>query len=192
MTHMSQPRNYLKQTGINVPNSRNYAENRKNIHLIIHFPTSEGVNEVSKRANKWAQWCKAEQPREWAAQANERTGERVAQYSSLDSRLFWLAVLTSGLADFLVNSLRQHKKKPSPNSFLPYRTCIDDPPLYRLFFLSDERETSIAGQNRCIGFILTHCIVSMYHWLVQLNPAIADFKGLSKLCFIPRFSLLPT
>ena len=46
----------------------NREKHRQNSHLIIPFPTSEGVSEVSERAN-------------------ERTDERVAQYCSL---YFWL------------------------------------------------------------------------------------------------------
>ena len=55
-------------------------ENRKklrhNSHPIIHFPTSEGVSEVSERANG-------------------RTDERVAQYCSLYFWLFLTIVLLS-------------------------------------------------------------------------------------------------
>ena len=58
----------------------NRKEHRQNSHLIIHFPTSEGVSEVSERAN------------EWAVRANERTDERVAQYLRLDSCLFQTTV----------------------------------------------------------------------------------------------------
>ena len=50
-------------------------------HLIIDFPTSLGVSE---RANESAQRSKgssAEQANDWAVGANERTDERVAQYS---------------------------------------------------------------------------------------------------------------
>ena len=43
---------------------------------LIHFPTSEGVSEVS----------------EWAVRANERTDERVAQYLRLHSCLFQTTV----------------------------------------------------------------------------------------------------
>ena len=55
-------------------------------HPIIHFPTSEGVSEVSsvEQANE----CMA-QANECVEQANKRMDKRVAQYSNLYFWLFW-------------------------------------------------------------------------------------------------------
>ena len=50
-------------------------KHRINNHLIIHFPTSEGVSEVSKRSN------------ESAVRGDEQTDKQVAQYCS---QYFWL------------------------------------------------------------------------------------------------------
>ena len=55
---------------------QNTKENRINNHPIIHYPTSEGVSEVSEQAN------------ECAMRANEQTDKRVAKYGSLGSLLF--------------------------------------------------------------------------------------------------------
>ena len=52
---------------------QNRKKHRLNSHPIIHCPTSEGVSEVSERAN-------------------ERTDERVTYYCSLYSWLFWTIV----------------------------------------------------------------------------------------------------
>ena len=51
-----------------------FKKTQKNSHLIIHFPTSEGVGEVSKQANKQAQ----RSANEGAVRANEGTNEQVA------------------------------------------------------------------------------------------------------------------
>ena len=45
-------------------------KHRINSHLINHCPTSEGVSEVSERANEWAQW------RVQASERCERTSEQ--------------------------------------------------------------------------------------------------------------------
>ena len=50
---------------------------RKNSHLIIHFPTSSGVSEVSERASE---------------QANGRVSGSVLQSQNLYSWLFWPTV----------------------------------------------------------------------------------------------------
>ena len=55
---------------------QNTKENRITNHPIIHYPTSEGVSEVSEQAN------------ECAMRANEQTDKRVAQYLCLDSWMF--------------------------------------------------------------------------------------------------------
>ena len=71
----------------------NNTGHRINSHLTNHCPTSEGVSEVSERANKWAQQSArakraGRSKLEWAVRANERTDERVAQFFSLYSWLF--------------------------------------------------------------------------------------------------------
>ena len=62
----------------------------------IHFPTSEGVSEVSEwtseRSGGRERISSPEQANEWAVGENEQTDERVAQYFSLDSWLFWPTV----------------------------------------------------------------------------------------------------
>ena len=55
---------------------------RKNSHLIIHFPTSEGVSKVSERANEWAQ----RRARAKRAVRSERTSERCEQTSKRTSK----------------------------------------------------------------------------------------------------------
>ena len=70
-------------------------KHRINSHPIFHFPTSEGVSKVSKRvsaAERGSEASSAEQANEWAVRANERTDERMTQYCSLDSWLFWPTV----------------------------------------------------------------------------------------------------
>ena len=74
----------------------NGKKHRQNSNLINQFPTSEGVSEVSERAN------------EWAVRANERMDERVAQYYSLYSWLFSTIVLLQILLLL----------PPNPSSFL--------------------------------------------------------------------------
>ena len=77
---------------------QNRKKHRINSHLIIHFPTSEGVSEFSERANEWVQQSmRAKQAgpskfNEWAVRANEQTDKRVAQYSNLYFLLFWPTV----------------------------------------------------------------------------------------------------
>ena len=58
--------------------------------LKIHFPTSEGVSEVSA-AEGASEASSPEQANERAVRANERTDERVAQYLRLG---FWLIQTT--------------------------------------------------------------------------------------------------
>ena len=50
---------------------QNTKENKINNHPNIHYPTSEGVSELSEQAN------------ECAMQVNEQTDERVAQFASI-------------------------------------------------------------------------------------------------------------
>ena len=72
---------------------QNRSKHRINSHWIIHCPTSEEVSEVSEWANKWAQWsAQAKQANAWAMRANKWTEERVSQYFSLYSWLFWTIV----------------------------------------------------------------------------------------------------
>ena len=81
----------------------NRKKHRQNSHPIIHYPTSEGVSEVSERvsaaegaseasspeqANKWASERANERAKRavWSKQTSkrcERTDERMAQYYSL-------------------------------------------------------------------------------------------------------------
>ena len=63
-------------------------KHRINSHLIIHFPTSEGVSEVSERvsaAEGASEASSLKQANEWAVKANEQMDERVAQYLRPDS-----------------------------------------------------------------------------------------------------------
>ena len=80
---------------------QNRKKHRKNSHLIIHCPTSEGVSEVSEGVSEVSERASnrvsaaegaskassPEQANEWAVRANKRTDERVAQYLRPD---FWL------------------------------------------------------------------------------------------------------
>ena len=84
-------------------NQRTMVENgkkhRQNSHLIIHFPTSEGVSEVSERANEWAQW----RARAKRAVRSKRTSERCEQTSKRTSEwpstaVCFLAVLDHSAA----------------------------------------------------------------------------------------------
>ena len=68
---------------------QNRKKHRKNSHLIIHFPTSEGVFKWSSAAERASKASSAEQANKWAVRANEQADERVAQYLQLDSWLFW-------------------------------------------------------------------------------------------------------
>ena len=66
-----------------------------NSHLIILFPTSKGLSEVSERvsaAERASEASRAEWTNEWAVWENEQTDERVAQYSDLYSWLLWPTV----------------------------------------------------------------------------------------------------
>ena len=76
----------------------NGKEHRQNSKLINHFPTSEGVSEVSEQAN------------EWAVRANERMDERMAQYFSL---YFWLLSTIVPLLFFYATSHLYKKVCPS-------------------------------------------------------------------------------
>ena len=55
--------------------------------LRIHFSTSEGVSEVSERANEWTQWrawakraVRSKQTSEWCKRTSERTSEWPSTY----------------------------------------------------------------------------------------------------------------
>ena len=58
---------------------QNRKKHWKNSHLIIHFPTSEGVSEVSA-AERTSEASRAEQANEWAVQANEQMDKRVTHW----------------------------------------------------------------------------------------------------------------
>ena len=62
-----------------------------NSHLIIHCPTSEGVSEVSERANKWAQRrarAKRAVRSKWTSERCERTSERTSEWPSTTVCIF--------------------------------------------------------------------------------------------------------
>ena len=69
---------------------QNRKKHRINSHVIVHYPTSE----VSEEVKDWAQRsAQAKQVvNKWAVRANKRMDERVAQYFSLYSWLFWTIV----------------------------------------------------------------------------------------------------
>ena len=68
----------------------NGKKHRQNIHLINHFPPSEGVSEVSKRVNEWAR------RRAWAKRAMrskrmcERTSETTSEWPSTLCVYSWI------------------------------------------------------------------------------------------------------
>ena len=64
--------------------------------MVIHFPTSKGVSEVSERVSAVECASGAEQANERVVRANERTDEQVAHYFSLYSWLFWPTVQWRG------------------------------------------------------------------------------------------------
>ena len=70
---------------------QNRKKHSKSSHLIIHYPTSSGVNEwASELTSERSEQCEVisvVQANEWAVRANEQTDKRVAQYLHLD---FWL------------------------------------------------------------------------------------------------------
>ena len=64
---------------------QNRKKHRINSHLIIHFPTSEGVSKVSERANEWAQRSARAKRVGRSKQTNERyerTSERTSEWPS--------------------------------------------------------------------------------------------------------------
>ena len=70
----------------------NGKKHRQNSHPIIHFPTSEGVSEVSERVSVAEGASEASSPEQASKGATEGTDKRVAQYFSLYSWLFWPTV----------------------------------------------------------------------------------------------------
>ena len=65
-------------------------KHRHNSHLIIHFPTSEGVSKVSERANEWAQRrarakraVRSKQTSERCERMSKRTSEWPSTYVSI-------------------------------------------------------------------------------------------------------------
>ena len=76
----------------------------------IHFPTCEGVSEVSERANQWAQQrarvkraVRSKRTSEWCELTDERMDERVTQYLRLYSCLFQTRV--DGLIDHEIKEI---------------------------------------------------------------------------------------
>ena len=82
------------------------SKHRLNSHPTIHCPTSEGVSEMSERANEWARQSArakraskvsgAEQANKWVVRANKQTDERVAQYFILYFWSLWPKVEEKG------------------------------------------------------------------------------------------------
>ena len=73
----------------------NGKKHRQNSHLMNHCPTSEGVSEVSERANEWAvrrARAKRAVRSKRTSERCERTDERVAQYFSLYFWFIWPTV----------------------------------------------------------------------------------------------------
>ena len=63
----------------------NGKKHRQSSHLIIHFPTSEGVNEVSERVNDWAKRrarAKRTVRSKQTSERCERTSERTSEWPS--------------------------------------------------------------------------------------------------------------
>ena len=60
---------------------------KKKLHRIIYFPTSEGVNEVSKRANEWAQRSAQAKQVVRGKKMSERSERMSEQKSELPSTL---------------------------------------------------------------------------------------------------------
>ena len=73
----------------------NRKKHRQNCHPIIHCPTSEGVSEVSERANKWAlQRARAKQA-VWSERTSERC-ERAREWTSEWPSTYILILYYSG------------------------------------------------------------------------------------------------
>ena len=60
---------------------KNRKKHRQNSHPIIHCPTSEGVSEVSERANEWAQRRARAKRAVWSKRTSERC-ERKSKWTS--------------------------------------------------------------------------------------------------------------
>ena len=85
-------------------------KHRKNIHLIIHFPMSEGVSKMSEQTSERSEaceWSKQGGASEWVGGASERTIRRVAQYFILDPCIFWTIVSSY---EVFLRQLRGNKK----------------------------------------------------------------------------------
>ena len=82
----------------------------KNSHLIIYFPTSEGVSEVSEQANEWAQWSEQDGASEWVSGASEQANGR-ASGPVLHSG--FLVILAHGTVkkNILTNTFVQERQK---------------------------------------------------------------------------------
>ena len=93
----------------------NRKKHRQNSHPIIHCPTSEGVSEVSERANEWAQRrARAKQAvwSKWTSERCKRTNERIISINGVEFDFYHVNKQSTVFFSLTMNTTR-HFLNPS-------------------------------------------------------------------------------